>query len=346
MFVVRPSRIDDLDGLQALAGKTGIGFTTLPDDRKSLENKLQASEEAFQSGDATDGCQAYLLVLEDLEVGQIVGTGAVVSGVGLDKPFYNYRLLNQTQVSYDPPMRVDTELLHLANDFSHDTEVGTLFLHPDYRRDKLGKLLAKSRYMFLAAHAERFADRVFAEMRGWVDENARSPFWEAIGRHFFGLEFSDADDINGKGNSQFIADLMPKYPIYTALLPQEARDVIGVQQDAAKPAIRLLEKEGFRFSGAVDIFDAGPVLEVDRQAIWTVRNNKIDTLGGTVEGSTHTPEHLVANTSFKDFRVAMTKVVDGNSGVWLPQEIADVLNLNKGDTLRYAPVEHSADGGQ
>ncbi|MFC3051747.1 arginine N-succinyltransferase [Kordiimonas pumila] len=339
MFVVRPSRMNDLDGLQALAQKTGIGFTSLPDDRPTLKKKLQASIEAFESDGDTATSNSYLLMMEDTKTGKIVGTAAIIVGVGLERPFYNYRLLRQTQVCYDPPTRVDTELLHLANDFSLDTEVATLFLDPDYRRDNLGKLLAKARYMFIASHPERFTDRVFAEMRGWVDENNNSPFWEAIGRHFFGMDFKTADEINGMGNSQFIADLMPKFPIYTALLPEAAQEVIGRPQDAARPAYRLLEKEGFRYTGAVDIFDAGPVLEVDKSLIWTARNSIEATLGGTVDGVTENPAYLIANPDLKNFRVTMAHVVDGSRGVWLCSDAAQALDLKEGDALLYAPIE-------
>lgn len=338
MFVVRPSQLSDLDGLHDLAKKTGIGFTTLPDHRPALEQKLQDSHDAFNNPQDDTVSSTYLLVLEDTEVGKIVGTGAVITGVGRGKPFYNYRLLTQTQVSNDPVMRVDTELLHLANDFAQDTEVGTLFLHPDYRRDNLGKLLAKSRYMFIAANMERFSDRIFAEMRGWVDENAVSPFWEAIGRHFFGIDFKDADEINGQGNSQFIADMMPKHPIYTALLPEEARAVIGRPQDEALPAFKLLEYEGFRFAGAVDIFDAGPVVEVDKRAIWTIRKSEEAPLQGTVEGKDGKDPQLITKPGLKDFRATLGTVVDGSDGVWLSDSVAGLLNLNTEDTLRYAPI--------
>ncbi|WP_417458146.1 arginine N-succinyltransferase [Kordiimonas sp.] len=338
MFVVRPARLKDLDGLQALAKKTGTGLTTLPDHRPTLKSKIQDSLDAFASDPDPTKKRSYLLVLEDLSDGTIAGTSALIVGIGLDKPFYSYRLLHQTQVSHDPEMRVDTELLQLSNEFIGATEVATLFLDPDYRRDNLGKLLAKARYMLMAAHPDRFADRVIAEIRGWVNEEHHSPFWEAIGRHFFGMDFKEADEINGRGNSQFIADLMPKFPIYTALLPDSARDVIGKPHDGARPAIRLLEKEGFRFSGSVDIFDGGPVMEAHKRGIWTGRKSVVDVLGGTVEGEGQRPAHLAVNPAIDKFRVVLTNVVEGSSGVWLSHDAANALELKEGDTLRYGPL--------
>jgi len=339
MFVVRPVRLDDLDGLFGLAQKTGTGLTTLPAHKPALLEKIEDSIEAFSKPAEAQETHTYLLVLEEIKTGVICGTSALIVGIGLDKPFYSYRLLHQTQLSYEPKMRVDTELLQLSNDFVGATEVATLFLDPDYRRGKLGKLLSKARYLFMAAHPERFSDTVIAEIRGWVDDQSRSPFWEAIGRHFFGMDFKTADEINGRGNSQFISDLMPKFPIYTALLPEDARSVIGKPHDSARPAIHLLEKEGFRFSGAVDIFDGGPEMEVHKRGIWTSRMSQKGVLGGTVEGEGQDLVHLAANPSITNFRVVLTNVVEGASGLWLPQEAASALNLSEGETVLYGPVE-------
>lgn len=338
MFVVRPARLQDLDGLQALAKKTGTGLTTLPDHRPTLESKIQNSMDAFASKPDPKQMRGYLLVLEDLSDGTIAGTSALIVGIGLDKPFYSYRLLHQTQISHDPEMRVDTELLQLSNEFIGATEVATLFLDPEYRRDNLGKLLSKARYMLMAAHPDRFSDRVIAEIRGWVNDDHHSPFWEAIGRHFFGMDFKEADEINGRGNSQFIADLMPKFPIYTALLPDTAREVIGKPHDGARPAIGLLKKEGFRFSGSVDIFDGGPVFEAHKRGIWTGRKSVTDVLGGTVEGEAQHPKHLAVNPAIDNFRVVLTNVVEGSSGVWLSHDAAAALEVQTGDAVRFGPL--------
>ena len=341
MFVVRQARSDDLDALMGLAAQTGTGMTTFPANEEVLSKKIEDSITAFAAdpADLKSVKTGYLLVLEDIEKNKLVGTSAIITGIGLDKPFYSYRLLHQTQVSQEPAMRVDTELLNLSNDFVGASEIATLFLHPDYRIGQLGKLLAKARYLLVASHPDRFADKMIAEIRGWVDGEETSPFWEAIGRQFFRMDFDEADEINGVGNSQFIADLMPKFPIYTALLPEEARDVIGKAHDSAAPAKRLLEKEGFHFSGAVDIFDGGPTMEAHKWSIWSVRRSVRDKLGGIVEGASHDPKHLVAKTDINDFRVALTNVVETSSGFWVPSDAADILKVQNGDDMRYVPIE-------
>ncbi len=339
MLVVRPVKKDDLDGLITLAEKAGTGLTTLPAHKPTMMAKIEESVAAFISPPDISRKCTYFFVMEDTETGIIAGTSAIIAGVGFDKPFYSYRLLHLTQESTDPPCRVDTELLQLSNDFVGAAEVATLFLDRNYRIANAGKLLSKARYMFMAAHPDRFSDRVIAELRGWVDEDNNSPFWESIGRHFFGMNFNDADRINGQGNSQFIADLMPKFPIYTALLPTTAQDVISKPHDSSRPARRLLEQEGFRFSGAVDIFDGGPTMEVSRQGIWTVRATQKGLLGGIVDGEVKDPQHMAANIDIQDFRVTLTNVVETGTGLWVPANAAKALNVNQGDLVSYAPLQ-------
>ena len=344
MFVVRPARLDDLEGLVRLAHVKAPGMTTFPSDEDQLKERLELSEAAFGSRSDLGEKRNYLLVLEEVETGKIIGTSALIVGIGLDKPFYSYRIIHHTQTSKEPEVRVDTELLQLSNDFTGATEVATLFLDPGYRTEefksaKLGKLLAKARYLLMAAHRERFPEVVVAEIRGWVDDKGNSPFWDAIGRHFFNLDFYEADDINGAGNSQFISDLMPTFPIYKAILPQEAQDVIGRPNDGAVPAAKLLEREGFRFSGAVDIFDAGPLLDARVDMIATVRSSTEGTLAGSVEGGHTDHHHLAANVSLENFRVVATSVVEGTSGLWIPEGAASALQVGEGDTIRYVSLD-------
>ena len=75
---------------------------------------------------------------------------------------------------------------------------------------------------------------MLAELRGVIDEAGGSPFWDAIAGRFFGMSFQEADAFNGAHGTQFIADLMPKTPIYTAMLPESARAVMGVPHPSGR----------------------------------------------------------------------------------------------------------------
>ncbi|MEQ1825847.1 MAG: arginine N-succinyltransferase, partial [Pirellula sp.] len=151
------------------------------------------------------------------------------------------------------------------------TEIGGLFLAPAYRGRGCGKLLSLSRFAYMAAHPKRFATQTIAEMRGNIDGVGASPFWDAIGAHFFKIDFPLADSLS-MVDKQFIEDLMPRYPIYLDLLPRSAVDCIGHVHEQTEPALAMLRAQGFECNGLIDIFDGGPVVECKTQEIVAVRD--------------------------------------------------------------------------
>src|SRR3546814_1182032 len=114
-------------------------------------------------------------------------------------------------------------------------------------------LLARSRYLFVKQHRKRFGKRVLAELRGVIDEAGGSPFWDAIAGRFFGLSFQEADEFNATHGNQLIAELIPKTPIYTAMLPERAREVMGVPHTPGRDAMKMLEREVFNKGKYTDI---------------------------------------------------------------------------------------------
>ncbi|MFN3589050.1 MAG: arginine N-succinyltransferase, partial [Spirosomataceae bacterium] len=50
-------------------------------------------------------------------------------------------------------------------------------------------------------------------------------------------DFPTADYLTGIGQKVFIAELMPKYPIYVSLLSKEAQAVIGKVHEKTRPAL-------------------------------------------------------------------------------------------------------------
>ena len=235
-FVVRAANAGDVQPLYEMAKLTGGGFTNLPPDRGSLSGKLERAEAAFaRDGDSLDlDDELFVLVLENTESGGVRGTSQLFTQVGQHWPFYSYRLTMLTQHSVELERTVRAEMLALTNDLGGCSEVGGLFLHPNERAGGLGLLLARSRYLFIAAHRARFGDRILAELRGIIDDRGGSPFWDAIGGKFFGMSFQEADEFNAIHGNQFIADLMPKHPVYTALLSEEARRVIGLPHPSGR----------------------------------------------------------------------------------------------------------------
>ena len=270
-FRLRAAHLEDLEHLYEMAKLTGGGFTNLPADRAALTKKLERADDAFSRDTDALGDDQFTLVLENTETGQVRGTCQLFSQVGQQWPFYSYRLTTLTQHSQELDRTVRAELLSLVTDLEGSSEVGGLFLHPGERAGGLGLLLARSRYLFIAMHRARFADRILAELRGVIDDRGGSPFWDGVAGRFFGMTFQEADYFNAINGNQFIADLMPKHPVYVAMLDDEAKKVIGVPHPTGRAAMRMLENEGFAAEGYVDIFDGGPSMTARTDQVRSIR---------------------------------------------------------------------------
>ena len=328
--VVRMARAEDVDALHALSLAGGTGLTSLPADRDVLASKLNASERAVTSAETREAGAAILLVVE--MGGRVVGTSCIFPRVGAEWPFYSYRLTRQAARSQVVGRTQAQSLLNLVNDFDGEVEVGGLLIDPSMRGHALGALAARARYLFIAAHRSWFGDRVIAELRGWQDENGSSPVWEAIGRHFYAMEFSEADRTGAILGNQLIADLGPRYPLYVALLSEAARAALGRPHDDGRFAYEMLLGEGFRAGDYVDIFDGGPTLVADIDAVRTVRDCRSSWVAGAAEGGTPS---IVAAGEGEGFRVARGCVGTGGT---IAADLADTLKVGPGDMIRHVRI--------
>ncbi len=281
----------------------------------------------------TDGA-AIMLVAEIS--GRIVGTGMIFARVGAEWPFYSYRITRQAALSRAIGRSKTQRLLNLVNDFDGETEVGGLFVDPELRGLALGQQMARARYLFIATHRAWFGDRVIAELRGYQDEAGRSPVWEAIGRHFYDMEFAEADRTGAIHGNQFIADLGPRYPIYISMLPAEAQEALGRPHDDGRRAHAMLLSEGFRDEGYVDIFDGGPTLIAPIDAVRSVAHCREGVFLGEGEGGRPA---LVATGFGADFRLARGIASITDEGVALDRATARLLSVSEGDNLRIVLME-------
>jgi arginine N-succinyltransferase len=335
-FVVRAARRDDVDQLYEMAKLTGGGFTNLPPDRDALNAKLERSEEAFAKTEGESANDLFLLALENTETGQVRGTAQIFAAVGKRWPFYSYRINTFTQHSKELDRTFTSQILSLTTDYEGASEVGGLFLHPNERAGGLGMLLARSRYLFIAKHRERFGEKVIAELRGVIDEAGGSAFWDALAGKFFGMSFQEADEFNARHGHQFIADLMPKHPIYLNMLPESARSVIGKPHPSGRAAMRMLEKENFKYAGYIDIFDGGPTMEADIDTVKSVANSREATISAISDTSdTHS---LAATGTLEAFRCCYAHVeAQGEDEVAIDAAAAETLNAQIGTSVRYVP---------
>ena len=323
MLIVRPANIDDLDALIELAEKAGPGFTSLAVGVDVLEQRLKKSVASFETKIPISPDHVYLLMLEDSKSGKVVGLSAVKAQIGIKDPFFNFRILRVGRKSAVTNRRYDMDVLMMVNEYNGTTEVGSLYVHPEMRGTGAGRLISQSRYMLMAAGLERFSDTVISELRGHVDEQGHSPFWDAIGRKFFQMDFTEADHISAEQDSQFILDLMPRYPIYVELLPEEAREVMGKTHPAGVGARKLLEAEGFRYNGMIDIFDGGPSMSVPIEEIRTIKNSRVLTPMVSEDVLKHSA--LISNNKIGRFRCIFSKI--GFDGEQLLMSEADMRTL-------------------
>lgn len=332
-ILVRPARADDLEALHALASSAGLGMTNLPACRSKLAVLLAGSDQILADPTNAPAGRQLVLVLE--ADGEVVGTGCIFPSVGGDWPFYSYRIGRIRQASQALGKSVENTILTPVNDYDGTAEVGGLFVKPGLRGMASGRLMARSRYLFLAQHRAWFGERVLSELRGYQDASGRSPFWEAVGQRFYGLPFAEADKISVGAGKQVIADLGPKYPIYLNLLPAEAAEIVGKPHPDGRRAEALLVEEGFRFEGCIDIFDAGPTMVADIDNLRAVRDSRRAVVTAVAEAGEGGCEVLASTGHGEAFRAGRGRVWPDGEGATVSPDLAAALKLKLGDTIRH-----------
>lgn len=295
----------------------------MPSTREAMEARIERSLTAFARPSIAPQNECYFLVME--EDGELLGTASIFTNLGVERPFYSYRISRDAKVSPELGVKVELDLLFLVNDYHGDSELGTLFIERKARGGGRGRLLSFARLMLIAADPVRFGPKAMAEIRGFTDPDGRSPFWDAVGSKFFHMEYRKADSLSARDH-RFIADLMPRYPIYVSLLADEARSVIARPHPDAEPAFAMLKAQGFRYNDVVDIFDAGPTVEAFVDHIDTVREARRMSGAQFVAGP-RPPAGLVAVPDLGRFSV--TQFADGDD----PTDVLRRIGAGDADTV-------------
>lgn len=275
-------------------------------------------------------------MLEDDATQATLGTCQIFSHIGTDAPFYSYRIDRHGADHCALGRPVDHSILTICTDHAGCSEVGGLFLRADVRAGGAGTLLARSRYLFIAMHRARFADRTIAELRGVVDEAGEAPFWDGVAARFFGMGFAAADAFNAEHGTHVLAGLMPTTPVLLAMLPETARAVLGVPHPSGRPALRLLEKEGFRHDQYVDLSDGGPTVTAATDDIATIRAARTAIVRAVGHSDTAMPG-IAAAGRLAGFRACFAQVAAQDDGVLLDPDAARALGVRIGDSIIHAP---------
>lgn len=272
-FLIRPVHNRDRDDLYALGQLAGKGMTSFPTTLPKIEAKIKASHDSFTGVIQNPYEQQFMLVLEDIEAGKVIGTSCVYALAWReDEAFHSYKLEKKRFYSEALSKEFVRDYLVLNKEFGRSSLIGTLFLHPDYRGKNVAKWLSRIRYLLMALNKEQFQARILAEIRGWIGPDGASPYWEGIGQKYFGISFQEGEALIRKQGYDFVYELMPQDPLPLFLLPEDCVNHIGKPHDESIGAMKILEKEGFSYEGHVDFFDGGPQLTADLKALKTVKD--------------------------------------------------------------------------
>ena len=338
-LLLRASTPADLDALERMAAASAIGITTLPANRALLADRLARSAQAFSSADDASGEEIYLFVLEDTRSGQVVGTSGIAASAGFADRFYSYRneMVVHASAALGASNRIHT--LHLCHDLTGHTLLTSFYIDPAYEQSLAPQLLSRGRLLFIAEFAERFSDRIAAESPGLADETGRCPFWDAVGRRFFGMDYPSAETLTGGRNKAYIAELMPQSPIYVPLLPDEAQWAIGQLHPVAELPFSILLDEGFDAETYVDIFDGGPTVDARVALLRTVAGSRRWSRAGAAPAVHDSPWQLVANTRRGEFRVVLSRASLDRAALALDERSSHQLHSAPGEPLRAAPLQ-------
>ncbi|MEC7815964.1 MAG: arginine N-succinyltransferase [Pseudomonadota bacterium] len=334
-MILRPVAHHDLDALLGIAEESGPGFTSLTPDRRFLAERIEHSIASFATEVTRPSDEVYLFVLEDTATGALAGTTGIRASVGHNKPVVHFRHTRVLSHTRTGKARTLADNLTPCQHYQGCTEICSLYLRPDYHRAHVGKLLSRVRFLFMALHPHRFADKVIAQMRGVSTTEGEAPLWDSL-RHL-------ADDVDFvTATAQLQADpagfvqSLPHGLLPTERLSPAARAVLGQVHPDTRPALHLLEQEGFRCHGLMDLLDGGPTVECSRQQIASVRNTRRFRWPST---NALVYPGILANTGCADFRA--TTLVEAPSMSTLAR-----LNLAAGAAAAYLPLPVRASNHQ
>ena len=337
----------DLPAFERIAAASATGITTLPADSAALRDKLERSAQAFASSDDSSGEEIYLFVVEDRAAPggpRVVGTSGIAASAGFADRFYSYRNEMVVHASRELASSNRIHTLHLCHDLTGHTLLTSFYIEPAYEHTLAPQLLSRGRLLFIAEFAQAFSDRIAAESPGLSDDNGRCPFWDAVGRRFFDMDYPQVERLTGGRNKAFIAELMPQSPIYVPLLPEQAQWAIGQLHPVAELPFAILLDEGFDTETYVDIFDGGPTVDGRVAMLKSVAGSRrrwLDSVAGATgktnapgEGAADGPWHIVSNTQRHDFRAVLRRVAPAGDALSLDAAAWAGLAVAAGQPLR------------
>jgi arginine N-succinyltransferase len=302
-YLLRPATLDDLDVMERFSRAATFSIRTLKPDRARLAARIERSLQAFAGSEPVNGDEIFHFVLEDLQSGRVVGTSGIAASAAANGRFYCYHNEFLVHGSEELGITNREHTLRLCEDLSDHTLLSSFYIEPEYGETLAPQLLSRGRLLFIRNFPQLFADRIGAENPGLCDDEGNSPVWDALGHRFFKMPFPEAEQRTGGRSKTFIAELMPRMPVYVSLLSKEAQWAMGQLHPDAELPFGILVAEGFDVDSYVDIFDGGPIAEARVAMLRSVVSalNVRLCAGPAVEGEAC----LVANMERAGFRATL-----------------------------------------
>ncbi|MES2296816.1 MAG: arginine N-succinyltransferase [Pseudomonadota bacterium] len=341
MFVVRPVELSDIAALESLAAVSMPGVHTLPRTREKIAAAIERSIASFAAQVDIPSEESYQFVLENSDTREIVGTAAIHASAGSNGTYFSFRNDVAQQVSRDLNISHSVHALTLCSELTAYSQLSGFYVNNRESAGLEAALLSRARLLFAVLAPHRFGDRFFVPLAGITDGNGHSPFWDALGRKFFKMDFLDAERvIGGARNRTLIVELMPHYPVYVPLLPGDAQAAMGQIHPDGQLAFNLLTEEGFEADEYIDIFDGGPILQAQKNALRSFngsmqRRVAVADAGDANNTADATVTYAVAVCREQNFRAITVKCAptEASDSVSLPPAAMDKLRVAAGDNV-------------
>ncbi|MFT5643574.1 MAG: arginine N-succinyltransferase [Janthinobacterium sp.] len=345
-FIVRPAHMADIDALEELAALTLPSVHTLARTRDEVVASVERSIASFAAHVDIPSAESYLFVLESTKDGSIAGSAAIHASAGSNGTYFAFRNDVIQQVSRDLNISHRVHALTLCSELTEYSQLSGFCLREPDLSEPLhaaleAALLSRARLLFAALAPQRFGDRFFVPLAGITDECGQSPFWDAVGRKFFQMDFLDAERvIGGARNRTLILELMPHYPVYVPLLPDAAQAAMGQVHVSGEVSFNLLTQEGFEADDYIDIFDGGPILQSHKNGLRSFTDALLRSVASMASEAASkvapgAATWAIAAGSGANFRCVMwaSDELAAATDVYLPQTVQDALNVIPGDSV-------------
>ncbi|MEC5217055.1 arginine N-succinyltransferase [Actimicrobium sp. GrIS 1.19] len=330
---VRPVALADIPALVALAAGATSGVHTLPKTPEAIERAVRHSLASFAADVDMPGDESYTFVLEDSDDQRILGSAALAASAGVNGTFFAFRNDVMQQVSRELNIGHSVHALTLCSGLTGHSQLASFYVASDDEQHAV--LLSRARLMFAASAPQRFGDRFFASLAGITDDAGRSPFWEALGRKFFQMDFLEAERlIEGGRNRSLIVELMPHYPVYVPLLPGAAQAAMGQVHAEGELPLQILSDEGFEADEFIDIFDGGPILQAHKHALRSF-SAALPRRVKAADGGAGEPSYLVCHGAQNAFCAILVSAatLETSDSIGLSAQSQRSLNVAVGDTV-------------